>query len=992
MASQINFLGLGFDDPTPPQKPSTNRSTKPKKPPAERTPFDSSDEEEPEVYTAEPDDDEEVHHSHPAKHHHLSMNEEEDDDDNDDEEHQNIHRRRQTFRKKSRRRSNNNDETNEDAEEDEPTIAEQKAAESMIDGDDGNDLNLHFTRMRLDGGADSDDDDSDNEASEEFDTSAWIEEQLSLREDEYTSEMTLRVFLGTWNVNAKKPEREPDLSSWILPQITRNTVDFFGDDAEGNNDNDDGACDIYIVGFQEIVDLSAANLIADHTASKPWQDKILLTLLKGTNKRYEVCATVQLVGLSLSVFVRDKFVSHIHDVRVGTVGTGIMGVGGNKGGCIVRFDVFKSSVVIVNSHLAAHQNRQHARNRDYHTIMRRALLTRSSITQKRRLYTNPTNKLRLMPNDVPPDAEVEDEVEEESATVASAQIPSPTSPTASSSSSYKNKFSAFASAAKAGFFSLKQNAQLMIREQMNAMDINGGNREEILKDGLRIYEHDHIWWIGDLNYRLNVTDMNDTDDLIRRKKWKHLRSVDQLIIEKKKENAFVGFKEGKIKFAPTYKYESGTNNYDRRDPKKARFPAWCDRIQWCSTAEDDVELLYYNRAELTCSDHKPVMGIFTVPMKKDKLKEKKKIHSYLQQLALDERKRVPQMAFTVNSIEFGDVKFELPIVRSVAMKNVGETVVRFTCESPGLSGRKRPLSPWLSVEPAEGVLHPGQVLHLTVNVFVDRKSAYLLNGDDSFQSFLVVRFTDRYRAEIALKGKYVKSCLGSDLHWLANRPTTVRGGDDGRHRSDKSGKIPFELVRLIEHIRSNGGTTTKKIFRPLSYSPSIGIETSKSIGSETPLMNKEEMFIIDCLDSGRPFAKLPLGHYIQALLYFLHSLHKPLFYKRQKSIAQMNSKEKEKYKKEREEAEQGLVGIRLGEWCVRARQSMSSENDLAFAYVLNFLREVVKNEDVNNMRAEFIAICVADCITQKPSEEPYSDEMPKTPVQIIEHLLTTNDF
>jgi hypothetical protein len=40
---------------------------------------------------------------------------------------------------------------------------------------------------------------------------------------------------------------------------------------------------------------------------------------------------------------------------------------------------------------------------------------------------------------------------------------------------------------------------------------------------------------------------------------------------------------GPITFAPTYKYKTGTDFYERREDRKKRFPAWCDRIQWYHT-------------------------------------------------------------------------------------------------------------------------------------------------------------------------------------------------------------------------------------------------------------------------------------------------------------------------------------------------------------------------------------------------------------------------
>lgn len=54
--------------------------------------------------------------------------------------------------------------------------------------------------------------------------------------------------------------------------------------------------------------------------------------------------------------------------------------------------------------------------------------------------------------------------------------------------------------------------------------------------------------------------------------WPGLLAHDQLLAEKGKGNAFKYFKEGTIDFPPTYKYQPGTNLYERREDKKKRTP------------------------------------------------------------------------------------------------------------------------------------------------------------------------------------------------------------------------------------------------------------------------------------------------------------------------------------------------------------------------------------------------------------------------------------
>lgn len=74
------------------------------------------------------------------------------------------------------------------------------------------------------------------------------------------------------------------------------------------------------------------------------------------------------------------------------------------------------------------------------------------------------------------------------------------------------------------------------------------------------------------------------------------------------------FHEAPITFAPTYKYDRFTNQYDTSE--KRRVPAWCDRILYRCRDPARVETLHYKRYEVNVSDHRPVSAAFTVKAKK----------------------------------------------------------------------------------------------------------------------------------------------------------------------------------------------------------------------------------------------------------------------------------------------------------------------------------------------------------------------------------------
>ncbi|XP_022718059.1 type I inositol polyphosphate 5-phosphatase 2-like isoform X2 [Durio zibethinus] len=126
-----------------------------------------------------------------------------------------------------------------------------------------------------------------------------------------------------------------------------------------------------------------------------------------------------------------------------------------------------------------------------------------------------------------------------------------------------------------------------------------------------IPSHDQIFWFGDLNYRLNMLDV-EVRKLVALKRWDEIINNDQLHKELRSGHVFDGWKEGVIDFPPTYKYEMNSDRYVGEIPKegeKKRSPAWCDRILWSGKG---IKQLCYQRAEIRLSDHRPVSSMFLV--------------------------------------------------------------------------------------------------------------------------------------------------------------------------------------------------------------------------------------------------------------------------------------------------------------------------------------------------------------------------------------------
>lgn len=345
----------------------------------------------------------------------------------------------------------------------------------------------------------------------------------------YTRPKQIRVCVGTWNVNGGKQFRSiafrnQTLNDWLLDAPKKAGHPEF-QDSKAN------PVDIFAIGFEEMVELNAGNIVsASTTNQKLWAAELQKNISR--DHKYVLLASEQLVEVCLFVFIRPQHAPFIRDVAVDTVKTGMGGATGNKGGVAIRLLFHTTSICFVCSHFAAGQSQVKERNDDYNEITRR--------------LSFPMGRL--------------------------------------------------------------------------------------------LYSHDYVFWCGDFNYRISMPN-EEVKDLIKQQSWDSLTAGDQLLDQKNAGLVFRGFIEGKLDFAPTYKYDLFSEDYDTSE--KCRTPAWTDRILWKrrkwnfnktaeemnvvgapSTSwenEDDPDnpwspgtLKYYGRAELKTSDHRPVVAVIDV--------------------------------------------------------------------------------------------------------------------------------------------------------------------------------------------------------------------------------------------------------------------------------------------------------------------------------------------------------------------------------------------
>ncbi|XP_062371252.1 synaptojanin-1 isoform X2 [Cinclus cinclus] len=356
----------------------------------------------------------------------------------------------------------------------------------------------------------------------------------------YAKPKKIRVCIGTWNVNGGKQFRSiafrnQTLTDWLLDAPKLAGIHEF-------QDRKNKPVDIFAIGFEEMVELNAGNIVnASTTNQKLWAAELQKTISR--DYKYVLLASEQLVGVCLFVFIRPQHAPFIRDVAVDTVKTGMGGATGNKGAVAIRMLFHTSSLCFVCSHFAAGQSQVKERNEDFVEISR-----------------------------------------------------------------------------KLGF-----------------------------PMGRMLFSHDYIFWCGDFNYRIDLPN-EEVKELIRQQNWDPLIAGDQLINQKNSGQIFRGFLEGKINFAPTYKYDLFSDDYDTSE--KCRTPAWTDRILWrrrkwpFDRSAEDLDLLnasfhsdtnvpytwnpgtllHYGRAELKTSDHRPVVALIDIDIFEIEAEERQKVY------------------------------------------------------------------------------------------------------------------------------------------------------------------------------------------------------------------------------------------------------------------------------------------------------------------------------------------------------------------------------
>nr|XP_016939364.1 type II inositol 1,4,5-trisphosphate 5-phosphatase [Drosophila suzukii] len=328
-------------------------------------------------------------------------------------------------------------------------------------------------------------------------------------------------------------------------------------------------------------------------------------------------------------------------------------------------------------------------------------------------------------------------------------------------------------------------------------------------DGRTISDHDHIFWMGDLNYRIQEPPgQQRPGPLSDAQTYELLLQYDQLRQEMRRGKCFEGYTEGEIKFRPTYKYDPGTDNYDSSE--KQRAPAYCDRVLWKGTR---IEQLAYNSImEIRQSDHKPVYAVFRVKIKtRDEVKYKRVQEEVLKAVDKRENDNQPQINVEKTVIDFGTVRFNEPTTRDFNVYNNCPLPVDFSFKEKDIHAI---CEPWLHVDPRQDslLIDSARSIRLKMHANVRTIAGLLrkIRASDNFD-ILILHVENGRDIFITVTGDYQPSCFGLSMETMCrtDRPLCEYSQDQIKQLMNNESPeyrvtMPREFFLLIDYLYRQG--------------------------------------------------------------------------------------------------------------------------------------------------------------------------------------------
>ena len=405
-----------------------------------------------------------------------------------------------------------------------------------------------------------------------------LKNNLNYLKEEYSDLDNLKIFVGSWNVACTDPNKNLNLDSWLLPK-DKNLIP-----------------DIYFIGFQEVVELTASNVMMmkgekQKQILSQWDSKINSSINK--IGKYTKLVDMNLVGINFYCYVSEEKSSKIKNLSQKIVKTGLGGTTGNKGSCCINFEYENTCFSVACSHLAAggSKNKQRLKELDYILEMKLDSFFNKEEFEKK------LNEIFYFDN-------MEYNTDDDESKNISQSL-------------------------------------YHTNDNPNSIDLN---------DDSISFKNSDIWIIfGDLNFRVDM-EYEEFSEYVKKGNWNKLIDYDQFFKFKLASIEYMKcIQEDEIKFPPTYKYIVNSDEYDYKPKEnkkkdknkpqgsgKKRNPSWCDRVFYKKNAyvtkngQKIITGVEYNNVlndNFITSDHRPVYQIFDViifkenPQKKDAIEK-----------------------------------------------------------------------------------------------------------------------------------------------------------------------------------------------------------------------------------------------------------------------------------------------------------------------------------------------------------------------------------
>ncbi|MCJ1386037.1 hypothetical protein MMC17_009162 [Xylographa soralifera] len=786
--------------------------------------------------------------------------------------------------------------------------------------------------------------------------------------------------------------------------------------------------DLYVLGLQEILDVnSKIEAIRPYTDPNPankWKRSVSEALPEG----YELVTEQQLLGLLILIYASPKIAHTISSVSTTSVGTGLGGWMGNKGAVTARIVLGETTrMVFVNCHLAAGNEKSSvsSRNEDAEQILSRTKFSpiqREGVVEEfgegigdedfgfwfgdlnyrldtlagddvRRLlmlhtrneYDIRQTSLRKIDNelraaglsmDMPGSSNETAEGSETSSLSTASQALSITLHDVDESDHTTDPTSL-----QSTLSSLLPHDQL--HKQMRSRKAFYDGWQEGAIDFLPTYKYD-VGSVGMFDSSEKKRGPSWCDRILyrtRKDRLEYLRAMKEEEEARRKDAEMKGRGLDKpMDEEILYDYDPDTDGAEECYDENLEHDANSNIVVTKAGYGDRLELDYYtSHQRVLSSDHKPLDAVFTLDYDAVDLELKAAVHQEVaRELDKAENEGRPCITLVVDShtydeghpdesINFGDIRYNNPKIRSITIANTGRVAATFGFVDRHVGGFA---PPWLSIKfdrasdnlnrnpnaLREYTLEPGDTtgVNLTVQITDIEQVRSLNEGRSNIEDVLVLRVQNGRDHFLPLRGLWLQSSLGRSLEKLTRIP---EGGvrrlqhqkpDGSSHSSGEdvvmwsAPKEVFQLTEAIEALveRTIAEWGMKETHRRPPWEP-IGWPFSKvtwtsDLDQRNVLMDE----LREALDTGQAFVYPPeidTAHKVEGLaatlLTFLESLEDGIV--PQKLWQKLN-----KGIEERERFRKSVSGEEMRLWVLDIL-SVSPAHSISFTFLVSMLASVV---------------------------------------------------